>query len=175
VALAETVTSDVGGLSMRKSPVGWKQAQGAVGNLQATLYAQVRTWNLDLEQRYQITLSVTSPLYPWVVRHAQWLMNRYLQKFDGLTSYEKRWGNKYVGSLCNCGDTVQFRKPGMSKAEPSFTFSIWPGHVLNQMFALLLMLQMFSRQGLLGDLRPQNKSVSHFYFHFMGTYWAQAC
>ena len=106
MALAETVTSDVGGLSMRKSPVGWKQAQGAVGNLQATLYAQVRTWNLDLEQRYQITLSVTSPLYPWVVRHAQWLVNRYLQKFDGLTSYEKRWGNKYVGSLCNNEITI---------------------------------------------------------------------
>ena len=91
------------------------------------MYAQVRTLKLNLEQRYQITLSVTSPLYPWVVRHAQWLMNRYLQKSDGFTPYEKRWGKKCVGSLCNFGETVQFRKLGMPKAEPSFTFGIWLG------------------------------------------------
>ena len=32
VAVAETVTSELGGLAFRKSPTAWKQAQGAVGN-----------------------------------------------------------------------------------------------------------------------------------------------
>ena len=89
--------------------------------MQATLYAQVRTLKLDLEQRYGITLSVTSPIYSWLLRHAQWLMNRYLQKADGLSAYEKRCGRKYVG------ETAQFRKPSIPKAEPSFTFGIWLG------------------------------------------------
>ena len=35
--LAQTVTGQVGGLSWRTSPVGWKQAQGSVGNMQAIL------------------------------------------------------------------------------------------------------------------------------------------
>ena len=35
--LAQTVTGQVGGLSWRASPVGWKQAQGSVGNMQAIL------------------------------------------------------------------------------------------------------------------------------------------
>ena len=127
VALAETVTSEVGGLAMRKSPVGWKQAQGAVGNLQATLYAQARALKLDVEQRYGTTLSVKDPIYTWLIRHAQWLMNRYLQKADGLTAYEKRWNKRYSGSLCNFGETVHFKKPGIPKANPSFTLGVWVG------------------------------------------------
>ena len=41
-SLAQTVTSEVGGLTLRTSPTGWRQAQGSVGNLQANLYAQSR-------------------------------------------------------------------------------------------------------------------------------------
>ena len=37
VALAEAVTSDAGGHSIRQSPWDWKQVRGAVANLQATL------------------------------------------------------------------------------------------------------------------------------------------
>ena len=33
-SVAETVTSELGGLALRKSPTEWKQAQGAVGNSQ---------------------------------------------------------------------------------------------------------------------------------------------
>ena len=39
-ALAETVTSELGGLTMRASPRGWTRAQGSIENAQATLQAQ---------------------------------------------------------------------------------------------------------------------------------------
>ena len=38
VALAETVTSELGGLALRKSSTEWKQAHGAVGNSQQLFY-----------------------------------------------------------------------------------------------------------------------------------------
>ena len=44
--------SELGGLALRKSPTEWKQAQGAVGNSQQLLYAQVRTLRQDLADRY---------------------------------------------------------------------------------------------------------------------------
>ena len=46
-ALVAEITSEVGGLSVRHSPSGWKQAQGAVGTLQSNLYAQIRALKLD--------------------------------------------------------------------------------------------------------------------------------
>ena len=86
--LAQTLTGQVGGLSYRTSPTGWKQAQGSVGNMQATLYTQIRTLLTDVKSRYDdVEISVHSSLYPWLLRHAQWLINRYLQKSDGLSAY----------------------------------------------------------------------------------------
>ena len=81
--LAQTVTGQVGGFSYRSSPTGRKQAQGSKGNMQATLYAQVRTVIADVKSRYgDVEISVHSP---WLLRHAQWLINRCLQKS------ERRW------------------------------------------------------------------------------------
>ena len=91
------ITSEVGGLSVGHSPTGWKQAQGAVGTLPSNLYAQIRALKLDLEARYPgFDLSTTHPLFSWLVKHAQWLLNRYAQKSDGLTPCEKCWGKPYI-------------------------------------------------------------------------------
>ena len=62
VALAETVTSELGGLALRKSPTEWKLAQGAVGNSHQLLYAQVRTLRQDLADRYGTLVPITSPV-----------------------------------------------------------------------------------------------------------------
>ena len=43
-SIAEAVTGEVGGFSLRNTPKGWKQAEGSVGNtqvMQATLYGQI--------------------------------------------------------------------------------------------------------------------------------------
>ena len=120
-ALVAEVTSEVGGLSVRHSPTGWKLAQGAVGTLQSNLYAQIRALKLDLEARHPgFDLSITHRLFSWLVKHAQWLLNRYAQKSDGLTPFEKRWGKPCSGSLCRFAEVVHFRKVGkLPKAVPA--------------------------------------------------------
>ncbi|CAE7220981.1 RE1 [Symbiodinium natans] len=126
-AIAEAVTGEVGGLSLRSTPTGWKQAQGSVGNMQATLYGQIKALRLELLQRYQVDLSVHSALFTWLVRHAQWLVNRYLCNAAGTTAFERRWGKRYNGFICRFGETVLFRKQRVNKGKPAFERGIWLG------------------------------------------------
>ena len=51
-ALVAEIISEFCGLSVRHSPTGRKQAQGAVGTLQSNLYAQISALKLDLEAGY---------------------------------------------------------------------------------------------------------------------------
>ena len=71
-AIATSVTGEVGGLSLQSAPVGWKQAQGTFGSMQATLYGQIKALRLEILQHYDVDLSVHSALFTWLVRHAQW-------------------------------------------------------------------------------------------------------
>ena len=96
--------------------------------MQATLYAQIRTLTTDLKARYvDFEISVHDSLYPWIVRHAQWLINRYLQKAGGLTAFEKRWNRKDHGSICNFGKTIMFRVSNAGKSQLSWHEGIWLG------------------------------------------------
>ena len=97
--------------------------------MQSNLYAQIRALKLDLEARYPgFDLSITHPLFSWLVKHAQWLLNRYAQKSDGLTPFEKRWGKPYSGSLCRFAEVVHFRKVGkFPKAIPAWEEGLWLG------------------------------------------------
>ena len=127
LAIAEAVTGEVGGLSLRKTPTGWKQAQGSVGNMQATLYGQIKALRLELLNRYKAELSVHSALFTWLVRHAQWLVNRYLCNAAGTTAFERRWGKRYNGFICRFGETVLFRQQRATKGMPAFVRGIWLG------------------------------------------------
>ena len=63
VAVAETVTSELGGLAFRKRSTAWKQAQGAVGNSHQPIHAQVRTLRQDLADWYGALVPITSPVF----------------------------------------------------------------------------------------------------------------
>ena len=107
--------------------MGWKQAQGTVGNMQATLYGQIKALRLEILERYDVDLSVHSALFTWLVRHAQWLVNRYLCNAEGTTAFERRWRKKHAGFLCRFGETVLFRKPHTLKGRAAFVPGIWLG------------------------------------------------
>ena len=128
VALAETVTSELGGLALRKSPTEWKQAQGAVGNSQQLLYAQVRPLRQDLADRYGTLVPITSPVFTWLVKHAQFLLNNFAIRSDGLTPFERRWSKRYTSALCKFGEIVLCRLRGKQpNADPSWVPGLWLG------------------------------------------------
>ena len=72
---------------------------------------QVRVLRLDVEGRYGIQLSANMSLWPWIARHAGWLLTRCKIKGDGCTPNQEAYGTKYSGEMLNIAETVLFRFP----------------------------------------------------------------
>ena len=66
---------------------------------------------------------------PWMIRHAAWLINRYLIHSDGLTSYQRRWERDYKHAICEFGETVLYRVPAkqLVKGDLALHKAIWLG------------------------------------------------
>ena len=81
---AKDLCKTMGGLSMRAAPTGHSQSQGSVGNAQRTLYGQLRTLFSQPQESTGLKLTSESPMFTWCVKHAQWLINRYMIGSDCL-------------------------------------------------------------------------------------------
>ena len=149
--------------------------------MQATLYAQIRTLIADVKSRYEdVEISVQSPLYPWLLRHAQLLINRYLQKSDGLNACERRWNRKYHGSICSFGETLVFLVANVERTQLSWRDGSGLHAIRSPTCTLSLIPPAFSRPGASGGTFRQDSRAWDFckasqphhgiplvpYFHF---------
>ena len=50
-------------------------------------------------------------MFTWAVKHAQWLINRYMVGTDGKTAYNRRWSRDYNGALCMFGELIDAKVP----------------------------------------------------------------
>ena len=71
---------------MRATPRDWKQAHGSIGRMQQTLFGQVGTLRLQLQDCLGIEITSNDCIFPWIVKHSQFLLNRYMTHEDGQTS-----------------------------------------------------------------------------------------
>ena len=110
-SIAKDLCKTIGGLSMRAAPTGHSQSQGSVGNAQRTLYGQLRTLLSQVQESTGLKLTSESPMFTWCVKHAQWLINRYLIGSDGKTAYSTRWSRGYNGALCMFGEWIDAKLP----------------------------------------------------------------
>ena len=115
--IAKDLCKTIGGLSMRAAPTGHSQSQGSVGNVQRTLYGQLRTLFSQVQESTGLKLTSESPMFTWCVNHAQWLINRYLIGSDGKTAYSRRWSREYNGSLCMFGEWIDAKLPISNKVK----------------------------------------------------------
>ena len=115
--IAKDLCKTIGGLSMRAAPTGQSQSQGSVGNVQRTLYGQLRTLFSQVQESTGLKLTSESPMFTWCVKHAQWLINRYLIGSDGKTAYSRRWSREYSGSLCMFGEWIDAKLPISNKVK----------------------------------------------------------
>ena len=113
--IAKDLCKTIGGLSMRAAPTGHSQSQGSVGNVQRTLYGQLRALMSQAQESTGLKLTSESPMFVWCVKHAQWLINRYLIGSDGKTAYNRRWSRDYGGSLCMFGEWIDAKMPQSNK------------------------------------------------------------
>ena len=88
---------------------------------------QFRTLRLQLQERIRTEVNSNRCIFPWIVKHSQFLLNGFLTQEDGHTSYFRRWKRDYQGALCEFGETVLFRMPGKlrNKADTAWHTGIW--------------------------------------------------
>ena len=115
--IAKDLCKTIGGLSMRAAPTGHSQSQGSVGNVQRTLYGQLRTLFSQVQESTGLKLTSESPTFTWCVKHAQWLINRYLIGSDGKTADSRRWSREYDGALCMFGEWIDAKLPISNKVK----------------------------------------------------------
>ena len=106
--IAKDLCKTIGGLSLRAAPTGHSQSQE---NVQRTLYGQLRTLFSQVQESTGLKLTSESPMFAWCVKHAQWLINRYLVGSDRKTAYSRRWSREYNGSLCMFGEWIDAKLP----------------------------------------------------------------
>ena len=90
----------------------------------------MRTLRHDLADRYGALVPITSPVFTWLVKHAQFLLNNFGIRSDGLTPFERerRWSKRYTSALCKFGEIVLCRLRGKQpKADPSWVPGLWLG------------------------------------------------
>ena len=110
--------------------IEYSQSHGSVGQLQRTFYGQLRALLYQVEFNCDIEVTSDSCIYAWCVRHAQWLLNRYLVHSDGGTSCFTRWGRNYEGGLCCFCEVVQAKIIGPKfsrKSDAPWQTALWLG------------------------------------------------
>lgn len=70
---------------------------------------QIRTLRLDTEHRYAMTIEVDSVAWPWLVKHANWLLARYeVHGVSGRTPFLQLNGCAYLGEMLPLAEAVLF-------------------------------------------------------------------
>ena len=95
---------------LETSPVGSFKSIGAADHWSQMLAAQVRVLRLDVEQRWNIKVNTDSPLVSWMVKHAEYIYNRFQPLADGKTAFENVNYKPWRGILFNMTETVMGEK-----------------------------------------------------------------
>ena len=118
-------------MAVRFSPAYSSQSNGNVERYHRTLVGQVRTLKEQIQQNYNTQIPTDHPLMAWAVRHAAYLINRFLIRADGYTSYQARWGRTHNAALCEYGETVMYMVNTLKqrpKLKPRFFRGTWLGN-----------------------------------------------
>ena len=128
--VATGALAKVGNITVRQTPTYSTKSQGSVERFQRTLRGQVKSLREQVKASYNNHMIHNHhPLMLWMIRHAAWLINRYLVHSDGLTSYQRRWERDYKHAICEFGETVFHRVPAkqLVKGDLALHKNIWLG------------------------------------------------
>ena len=111
---------------------------------------------------------------PWMIRHAAWLINKYLIHSDSLTSYQRRWERDYKHAICEFGETVLYRVPAkqLVKGDLALHKAIWLGVDDNNGEAFVGTTEGVIRARTIRRLQPDFKYDEQLLNQPHGTPWA---
>ncbi|CAE8615096.1 unnamed protein product [Polarella glacialis] len=109
------------------TPKGSSNSLGAAERYIRTLMTQVATLCTQVQQQWNVELKADSPLLPWVVGHAAWLLNRF-QPYLGETPFHRVQGHEYRGEVYAFGQPLLVRKvESQSRLQPRWDAGIFLG------------------------------------------------
>ena len=96
------------------SPTQSHQTSGAAEKAVSTVRGQARTCLAVLTDKIpSFEVTTHSPILPWTIRHAAWILTRYNVRRDTrMTLYENFRGQKYRKEILPLGEQVLARRPG---------------------------------------------------------------
>ena len=96
------------------SPTQSHQSNGAAEKAVSTVRRLARTYLAVLKDKIpSFAVSTHSPILPWMIRHAAWILTRYNVRRDTrMTPYEKIRGQKHRQEILPLGEQVLARRPG---------------------------------------------------------------
>ena len=128
-SVINATAAKVGNMTTRTAPNYSSNSQGSVDRFHRTLFGQVKALREQLQSVCKVTVNNNHPLLPWMVRHAAWILNRYLVHSDGLTSYQRRWERSYKHAICEFGERILYRTPAkrLPKGDLALQKGVWLG------------------------------------------------
>ena len=148
------------GLQLQHAPKGSHASNGAAERAILEVARQVRTLVHALETRYPgYRLKTKGHVFPWLVRHASWLITRFLVKDDGRTPYERLRGRDYKGEIVDYAEVVHYKLEAerVGKLDPQASVGVWLGKSLSSDEHLIGTSQGIRRCRSIWR-RPENKS-----------------
>ena len=130
VANAVAALRTQGETMVEVTPVGSSSSLGAVERWSETLAGLTRTLLLDAGGRLGKKLMATSALFPWAVRHAAFVHNRYQVRMQGATAFEQVHRRVYRSALMPFASPVLLRDSDaleLPKLEARWQRGLWLG------------------------------------------------
>ena len=128
--VATGAAAKIRNMTVKETPTYSSNSQGSVERFHRTWFGQFKSLREQVKGSYKNhMIDKKHPLMPWMIRHAVWLINRYLIHSDGLTSYQRRWERDYKQAICEFGEMVLYRVPAkqLIKGDLALHKAIWPG------------------------------------------------
>ena len=129
-ALVEGVRIKRGERTMvEKSPKYSHQSNGAAENAVRRIESLTRIYVCVLQEKIGYKVDSKSIILPWLVRHAAYVLNRYIKRDDGRSAWARLRGKECDSPLAQIGETVDFKivRGEMAKLEPRWAVGTFLG------------------------------------------------
>ena len=112
--------------TLAQTSVGGHQEIGAVERANGTVQAQLRAYDLDVQERMKVRVIQRTQLFPWMLRHSVWTVVRYQSdQRTKQTPYERTRGCRYESALVPFGEVVMAKIADADKMRAGKLDSAW--------------------------------------------------
>ena len=98
-------------MELRKSPRYSSQSLADGDVVNGLIAGKIRTWMIELADKYKEKMQCGHYIFPWIVRHSSWTLACFYVNKSGTTAHRVIHGHDYLGELNPLGETVMAKLP----------------------------------------------------------------